>query len=111
MVAELTPSSGGVTDPEACAVLCDAVVRLHCAVERHLFFRASCLERALVLWWQLRRRGVAANLRIGARKEQDRFEAHAWVEVAGQPLLDADSTHTEFVPLHGPVELMENQRS
>ena len=50
------------------------------AAARNLFFHTNCLEQSLVLWWLLRRRGIAADLRIGARKDSDRFEAHAWVE-------------------------------
>ena len=42
-----------------------------------------------MLWWLLRRRGIAAELRIGARKEFERFEAHAWVEVDSAVLNDA----------------------
>ena len=36
-------------------------------------------------WW-LRRRGLASQLRIGARRNGDTLDAHAWVELAGTPL-------------------------
>ncbi len=86
-----------------------AVVRMHAAAERRLFFKPSCLEHALVLWWLLRRQGVAAELRVGGRKEQGRFEAHAWVETGGAPVGDAGETHRHFAPFDGPVPLMESR--
>jgi Transglutaminase-like superfamily len=46
----------------------------------------GCLARSLVLVDLLQRRGVAATLVIGARADPT-FRAHAWVEVAGEPLL------------------------
>jgi hypothetical protein len=47
---------------------------------------SRCLVRSLVLTSLLARRGIASTLIIGVRAEP-RFEAHAWVECAGQPLL------------------------
>ena len=85
------------------------IARMQAAAERHLFFRPSCLEHALVLWGLLRRYGVAADLRIGGRKENGRFEAHAWVEIAGVPLDDEDGAHRNFAPFAGPVAVMESQ--
>jgi hypothetical protein len=95
---------GGNTDSVSAAV-----VRMHAAAERRLFFKPSCLEHALVLWWLLRRQGVAAELRVGGRKEQGRFEAHAWVEAGGAPVGDAGETHRQFAPFDGPVPLMESR--
>jgi len=60
-----------------------------------------------VLWWLLRRRGIAAELRIGARKEFDRFEAHAWVEADSAVLNDATAEHRHFVPFDGPITPLE----
>lgn len=65
------------------------------AAARHLPLRANCLDRALTLWWMLRRRGLPAELRIGARKEQGRFEAHAWVELSGA-IFDAAEASGNF---------------
>jgi hypothetical protein len=49
---------------------------------------SRCLLRSLVLVRLLARRGAAADLVIAARPgDADGFEAHAWVEVAGRPLL------------------------
>jgi hypothetical protein len=47
---------------------------------------SRCLVRSLVLTSLLVRRGIDASLIIGVRSEP-RFQAHAWVECAGTPLL------------------------
>ena len=43
---------------------------------------ANCLQRSLVLWWFLRRRGLEADLRIGVRRDRDSglLDFHAWIE-------------------------------
>jgi hypothetical protein len=86
-----------------------AIVRMEAAAARHLFFHANCLEQSLVLWWMLRRHGVAAELRIGASKQAGRFEAHAWVEHCGAVLNDPNGEHRYFVPFDGPIDSMETQ--
>lgn len=47
-------------------------------------FNASCLRRALVAAWVLRRRDHA--VRIGVRKSDGRVRAHAWLELDGVSL-------------------------
>jgi len=74
------------------------IARIAAATARNLFFRANCLERSLTLWWLLSRRGIASELRFGARKESTHFEAHAWVELDGTVLSDAGEVHLHFVP-------------
>ncbi len=53
------------------------------------------------LWWLLRRQGVASELRIGVRKEQGRFEAHAWVEREGVALNDGSDVNVRFAAFQG----------
>src|SRR5579864_55413 len=48
----------------------------------------TCLHRSLALWWMLRRRGFDGRLRMGVRKGDTAFEAHAWVEYAGEVVND-----------------------
>ena len=50
---------------------------------RHLPLDASCLRQSLLIWWLLLRRGLAAELRIGAGNREE-FLAHAWVELEGR---------------------------
>jgi hypothetical protein len=87
----------------------DVIARMSAAAARNLFFSTNCLEKSLVLWWLLRRRGIAAELRIGARKELGRFEAHAWVEMDSQVMNDAGEEHRHFVPFEGPITVLETQ--
>jgi hypothetical protein len=64
--------------------------RLGRAVARllsHLPGDTRCLARSLVLTRLLARRGIEAKLVIGARAKPE-FLAHAWVEYAGDPVLD-----------------------
>lgn len=83
------------------------VLRMAGAAARNLFFSTNCLEQSLVLWWLLRRRGIAADLRIGARKDDQRFEAHAWVEFRGMALNSGGEDHLHFTPFEEQGTWME----
>ena len=85
----------------------ELIARMAAAAARNLFISTNCLEQSLVLWWLLRRRGISAELRIGARKELERFEAHAWVEVYSAVLNDSKEEHRHFVPFEGPISPLE----
>jgi hypothetical protein len=92
----------------SCSVECArTVARMESAAARNLFFRPNCLERSLVLWWLLGRRGIAAELRIGARKDAQKLEAHAWVECGGVVIDEPEETHLHFVPFDGPIASVE----
>jgi hypothetical protein len=84
------------------AVATDAIVR---AVASRSPFGATCLPRALVLQSLLRAQGVASQLRIGARKGEDGFEAHAWVACLGTALGAASDDGPEFVPFSEKVDI------
>ncbi len=79
------------------------IARLVDAAARHGIYRAPCLPRSLVLWWLLRRRGIAADLRIGVRKEAGQFEAHAWVESCGVALNDGADVSERFAPFERAI--------
>jgi hypothetical protein len=86
----LLPLRTAHTDPKA-------ICRLVATAARHGVCKATCLRQSLVVWFLLRRRGLPAELRIGARKVEDRLEAHAWVESNG---LCLDGTRG-LAALHG----------
>jgi hypothetical protein len=67
-----------------------AVARLVALAVRRGPYRASCLERSVVLWWLLARQGIRADLRVGVRQGPGQLEAHAWVELAGEVLNDRE---------------------
>jgi hypothetical protein len=89
------PSSKGATDnstPE-CA---DLTIRMVRAAVRHSPGHPTCLEESLALWWLLGRQGMACELRIGVRKQNEKFEAHAWVERDGTALNEPESSHEHY---------------
>jgi hypothetical protein len=59
---------------------------------------ASCLRRALVLGFYVRR--ARPLLRIGVARDGDEVKAHAWIEVDGH-VLGEDTG--EFAPLRPPL--------
>lgn len=74
-----SPSEGDLAAAESLA-------RLAQIAGRRAPLSATCLPQALAVHALLRRLGLDPVLRIGVRKAEDRFEAHAWVELAGWPL-------------------------
>lgn len=59
---------------------------------------ATCLARALALAWMLKRRGIAADVRLGVRTDTGRLFAHAWVECQGT-VLGGPAAGESFVPI------------
>lgn len=63
-------------------------------------FRPQCLVRSVALSRMLDARGIdGAVVRVGVRRANGEFLAHAWVELAGETLGDADEHVGSFVPL------------
>jgi hypothetical protein len=53
--------------------------------------QTACLKRALMRYVLLRRHGYAASFEIGVRPGgTDGFEAHAWVTLAGRPIMERE---------------------
>lgn len=82
---------------------CDAgaardIAHLVAVAARYGPVSGSCLSRALTLCRLLQRRGIAAELRIGVRRDAGDFAAHAWVEVCGEVVNDRADVATRFVP-------------
>ncbi|MGE0876537.1 MAG: lasso peptide biosynthesis B2 protein [Burkholderiales bacterium] len=50
---------------------------------------STCLARSLLLVRLLGRRGLRGELRIGVRRTESGIESHAWVELRGAALNDA----------------------
>jgi hypothetical protein len=71
---------------------------------------ARCLGRSLVLWFLLRRRGVDAELLIGADAAAGALSAHAWVEVQGQPVNDVPDVRDRFGSLGVPLPRLSPPR-
>ncbi len=63
---------------------------------RHGAWANTCLRQALAVQWWLRRDGLPAQLRIGARKQGDVVDAHAWVELEGVALAQPNLAYHAF---------------
>jgi Transglutaminase-like superfamily len=76
----------------------DAAVAAHMvnAADVHGLVHPSCLAKSLALWWLLARQGISSHLRIGIRKENEKMEAHAWVERDGAALNEPDERHHHY---------------
>lgn len=66
---------------------------------RHHLYPMTCLRRSLVLHWLLSRQGVFAELFFGVRREQDKLQAHAWLEYQGQPIGERAAPTDQYMPL------------
>lgn len=60
---------------------------------------SACLTRSLTLMYLLRRRGVATDLKIGARLQNGALDAHAWIERDGVVLNDRAAVHNGYTEL------------
>lgn len=60
---------------------------------------ANCLQRSVVLWWYLQRRGLQGDLRIGVRRDPETRELafHAWIEYEGVVLNDEATVRQRYV--------------
>jgi len=66
------------------------------AALRYSLVQYTCLEESLTLWYLLRRQEIPARLRIGVRKEKEKFEAHAWVEYGDEALNQDEALHRRY---------------
>jgi hypothetical protein len=89
----------GIDSATAPEIHVGRVTRLVPVAARHGAYRASCLCLALAVWWLLARRGVETTLRIGVRKDQTGFSAHAWVERDGVVLTGGADAHERYQPV------------
>ncbi|PYU32074.1 MAG: lasso peptide biosynthesis B2 protein [Acidobacteria bacterium] len=104
-LARLAPAGARLSDDPCQDSLERACVtaRMVQAAERHGLGRPNCLRQSMVLWCLLCRQGVAAELRVGGRKQDGRFEAHAWVEHRGVALNDREELRQHYAPFQGSL--------
>jgi len=68
--------------------------------------RASCLRRALVAWWLLRREGIPVAIRIGVRRDGTSLTSHAWIEHVGMPVGDPPETVASYASFEADFAAM-----
>jgi hypothetical protein len=73
------------------------------SADRHGLSHPSCLAKSLTLWWLLERQGIESHLRIGIRKEEEKLEAHAWVERDGAALNEPEEHHRHYAAFAGAL--------
>lgn len=88
--------------PQECA-------RLLAIACRRLFPWTRCLVRSVALARLLRRRGIGAEICLGARKEGERLDAHAWVEVDHVVVSDPEEVAARYTPF-GPTRVTASSR-
>ena len=92
----------------------DARVKLTARMVRSATYRsfrqATCLEKSLALWWLLGRQGVLSSVRIGARKSNEKFEAHAWVECNGRSLNEPEERHRHYAAFDETFPLLDQAK-
>lgn len=108
-LARLAPVNGAHPTERADSLMrqARAAARMVSVAARYGPYRATCLRQSLTLWWLLRRQGIASDLCFGARKEAGRVEAHAWVELQGVALNEAQDVHQRFAPFNRAIVPME----
>jgi hypothetical protein len=79
------------------------IVRMVRVARRYHRWWFNCLSHSLTLWALLRREGIAAEVRVGARLRGGRFEAHAWVEWHGRALSDPGDDGGDFTVFDRPL--------
>lgn len=88
-----TPDAARLPEARRAAL---AIVR----AARFGLFRPKCLVRSVALSRMLTARGIdGAMVRVGVRRTNGEFLAHAWVELAGETLGDTDEHVGSFAPL------------
>jgi hypothetical protein len=101
LLGKIVPSPAD--ESEASIVRADAIARMvNVAVHRGPF-RNTCLHRSLVLWYLLRRWGIANELHIGVRKQEGRLEAHAWVEIMSVPVNESPDIRQHYASFNNPI--------
>jgi hypothetical protein len=89
-VACHTPGADAIADADRLAALAGIA-------GRRGVYANTCLRQALAIQWWLRRRGLPAELRIGAQVNDGNLQAHAWVELDGHALAQAHDLPPIFV--------------
>lgn len=82
------------------------LARLAATAGREGAIEATCLRQALLMHGWLRARGFNPVFHLGVKTTQDpgkAFEAHAWVELEGTPLLTLDLGHRSFFTSTDPT--------
>lgn len=73
----------------------DRICRLGCRLIRH-----KCTVRGLTLFYFLRKAGVELDLVFGVGSVKEKFAAHCWLAVDGEPYLETVDPRLFFTPMY-----------
>lgn len=88
---------------EKVLIECQKITRIVNIAANHNPVFSTCLHRSLVLWLLLGREGITSDLRLGAKKTDGQFDAHAWVEYQGIVLNDTQDVQQRYAVFGAPV--------
>lgn len=103
------PAGSAAANPNPAQTVA-TVVRMVRAGGRWGMVRPNCLEESLVLWYLLQRAGIAASFRIGVRKSEGIFEAHAWVEYEGATLNQGEWTQPHYAAFESEFSTLAGEK-
>lgn len=84
------------------------IARVVAIARRNSPHGANCLRFSLVLWFQLRRRSIPAELCIGfPSTPTEEWAAHAWIEVAGEQVGEQRNVRRKHVVFDGLPDRLE----
>jgi hypothetical protein len=79
------------------------IAALRLAVDRarsHHIYRMTCLRRSLALQKMLTSGGIESQLKIGVRKNNGDFQAHAWIEYQGEPIGEPERITEDYSTIY-----------
>ncbi len=91
------PDAAAAVEPaelDRARTVCRRVARL----AQHVPWRTSCLVQAVAGWMLLKRRGMAATIRLGVKKDEGKLAAHAWL-IVGEEAVLGGAAAASFTPL------------
>jgi len=77
----------------------DRIAHMVAAAAQYGPYSASCLPQAVVLQILLHRAGLRGELRYGVKKLHGELQAHCWIELDGEPLIDSPLVAEQFAIL------------
>lgn len=100
------PISEKKTNPYHALIIAQRFQRLVGFASRLHLMPMTCLIKSLTLQKILSRQNISAQVKIGAQKIQAVIVAHAWVEVDGKPIGEADDVSQKFHVLESTDRLI-----
>ena len=96
---------GGSLDTPCAVANARAIQRWVEVAARRGPIAGTCLTRSLTLLMLLKREGIPGDLRIGVRLDAGKLDAHAWVEVNGEPVNETPDVASRYAAYERTVPI------